>query len=97
MKLAAPCNANQNAEIVQLLITEDLNQFWLGISDNADEGTWRDMNENIVSHENWHAGQPNGGAGTNCAAMLKSWGGTWNDDSCYKRKQYVCEGKCRSV
>lgn len=89
-RLAAPCNSDQNAAILQLLNTKSYNQFWIGISDNAEEGTWRDVEGNILIYENWAAAFPKSDILKNCAKLRKTSG--WKDDECSKPLQYVCEG-----
>lgn len=46
----------------------DNNEFWTGITDDANEGTWVDMDGNVVPSEyiTWAAGEPNGGTAENC-------------------------------
>ena len=97
MTLATPCNVDQSAAILQLLNTKSYNQFWLGMSDSAEEGTWTDVKGDIIIYENWKAGEPNGADRENCATLRKGESGSWNDHVCSTNLQYVCESMYRPV
>ena len=97
MSLAAPCNENQNEELLQLLNSGSYDRFWLGISDITNEGQWMEINsqalegEKLIIYENWNPGEPNGGTTTNCAQMRQNWNGHWNDVNCEENSAFVCE------
>lgn len=47
---------------------------------------------NSTGYANWQPGQPNidsGSGGEHCVEMKRD--GTWNDDECFNRQQYICE------
>ena len=41
--------------------------YWIGLSDNASEGTWRWMESHqTANYTNWWPGEPDGGGSGNC-------------------------------
>ena len=61
--------------------------FWLGISDEETEGTWRYKNGEPISFTNWDANTQTSGG--NCAIttgdlIYPDFHGTWLEDSCTK-------------
>lgn len=66
--------------------------FWIGLSDQEDEGTWRWVDGSTLTYSPWGNGEPNNaGAGEDC--VHSNWGaqGRWNDLPCRRRQPYVCE------
>lgn len=71
--------------------------MWIGLNDNAVEGTYRWSSDNSLlgAYTNWAATQPDnsgGGAGSDCVAMNNVAAGTWDDLVCTTTHGYVCEG-----
>ena len=65
--------------------------MWLGISDIATEGRWVSAQVGTaVTYTPWSKGEPSGGKSENCG-MLQERTGLWNDISCYKNLNYICE------
>ncbi|KAL4231021.1 hypothetical protein ACF0H5_011393 [Mactra antiquata] len=76
-------------------------QFWIGLNDVGEEGTWVWMNSKTplgtTGFTDWFPGQPdNHGVDQNCAAFYinpahhaASW--QWNDVACVTRNHYICE------
>lgn len=55
-------------------------QFWLGMTDNAQEGNWQWISGQPVTYTNWHPGEPNNQWGNEDYAVMINWeGGKWND------------------
>jgi hypothetical protein len=98
--LAAPLDAAEQAFLLTLvtdagkLATE---APWLGLTDEAVEGTWAYRDDTAATYLPWSASRPDGDENDNCAQL--NWplgGGTWNDLSCYSTRtsqSYVCEGR----
>ncbi|XP_064355437.1 macrophage mannose receptor 1-like isoform X2 [Dromaius novaehollandiae] len=68
---------------------------WLGLRDEAAEGTWTRADGSAVSPEagRWQAGQPDGGRRENCVVAGED--GAWSDRPCGSRHAWVCEGQAR--
>ena len=61
------------------------NNYWIGLSDFAQEGTWRwHDSHKEPSYTNWGPGEPdNHGGDENCANKeYRYYGGKWNDQGC---------------
>lgn len=70
---------------------------WIGGTDEAVEGTWKWVNGETWSYENWYPGEPNNSQGIeDCNALYfsKSPSGQWNDGSCLSQVPFVCEWEC---
>jgi len=52
--------------------------FWIGMSDETEEGTWIWSGGEPVDYTNWNSGEPNNSGDEDYAAMWAS-SGTWND------------------
>lgn len=98
--LAAPLDAAEQLYLVTLvtdagkLATE---APWLGVTDEALEGTWVYADASVATYLPWSAARPDGDENDNCAQL--NWplgGGTWNDVSCFSARpsqSYVCEAR----
>ena len=92
--LMVPRSDDANAALVAQLATSTNDRMWLGTSDAAIEGSWErreagSMDGVPLSYTNWAPGQPDGGAGENCAEMWSN--GQWNDMPCSDSKTFACE------
>jgi hypothetical protein len=81
----------ENFTIDQIAGNKDV---WIGITDEATEGTWLDITGQPVSFFRWSLGEPNNGGGNmappeNCGEQYD--GGLWNDTECTGQLRYVCE------
>ena len=68
-------------------------RWWMGISDQATEGTWVWVSGSSA-FRNWCAGQPDNNLGNqDCGAILHSCARplNWDDERCDMRMPYVCE------
>jgi hypothetical protein len=68
--------------------------IWLGITDDANEGQWRDLDgQPLGGFQPWAFLEPNnggiGGDEENCGELYD--GGSWNDAACTATLRYVCE------
>ncbi len=63
--------------------------FWIGFTDELNEGSWQWVTGESVTYTNWVSGEPNdAGAGEDYAIMGSD--GSWNDETMHK-DYYVCE------
>ncbi len=67
--------------------------YWLGLTDQATEGTFRWYDGSLPKWVHWNSGEPNDwGDGEDCAELLGS--GSWNDIGCGGDKRFLCEELC---
>lgn len=65
--------------------------WWIGLSDNALEGTFVWSDNTPRDYTAWAGGEPNNSGGNeNCAHLWDAAGGEWNDILCAVNMSYVC-------
>ena len=63
----AEITSNEEDSLLDKFLLEDL-QYWIGLSDIANEGTWVWQDSHMIAeYTNWAPHQPNYFAGENCA------------------------------
>ncbi|XP_050977646.1 C-type lectin domain family 4 member M [Labeo rohita] len=62
--------------------------FWIGLTDNDEEGRWKWVDGSTLTSGFWSSGEPNGYKGQNC--VLSSPLG-WIDYSCNLSFQWICK------
>ncbi|KAG6922175.1 C-type lectin domain family 4 member G [Chelydra serpentina] len=93
---------DQGAELIiidnpqkQEFLTKNANgkQYWIGLHDVGNEGTFIWVDDSPVSYSNWARGEPNNfGSGEDCVMMFKD--GKWNDATCGMNGDgWICEKK----
>nr|XP_055064548.1 CD209 antigen-like protein E [Misgurnus anguillicaudatus] len=65
-------------------------RHWIGLSDSDVEGIWKWVDGSTLTSVFWKSGEPNGHSGENCVETHSS---EWNDYSCNKAIQWICEKK----
>ncbi len=70
--------------------------WWIGLNDRADEGTFAWPNGSTSTHRHWAGGQPNDYFGQDCVTVDDGTGageerGHWNDRDCGDSHRYICE------
>ncbi|KAG7172555.1 CD209 antigen-like 8 [Homarus americanus] len=94
--LAEPGNLRDLAAILQNLPTK-LKRWWVGGSDEAQEGDWRWLSGRPVSSSDWREGQPSNISLTNdvqdclALAMVKTQSPPLDDYSCWKKRAFICQ------
>ena len=92
--LAIPNNAEENAFIISGMKKTSKEESWIGITDIAQEGVWKDVKGNSLTYTNWASGQPDNSQDIEDYGHLYS-DGQWNDGrgygSMYRSIGFVCE------
>ncbi len=73
--LAIPKNSAENTFLINFITADS----WIGITDEAVEGTWLDIHGNTLTYTNWNAGEPNNTNGVEHFGHLIKTLGNWND------------------
>jgi hypothetical protein len=99
-ELATPATQSEQLALEGALATATT-VSWIGLTDQAAEGTWLWIDGTALSYDNWRTGEPNdsGGVDSTGAAVPEDCaefevGGTWDDQDCLESKDYVCERPC---
>ncbi len=86
-------DAAENDWILSQAQQNGLNETWLGINDRDNERTfvWHDGSSD--GYDGWNNNQPSNGNGQDCGEIhtRDDWAGTWNDESCGDRQDFICE------
>uniref|UniRef100_A0A672YM78 C-type lectin domain-containing protein n=1 Tax=Sphaeramia orbicularis TaxID=375764 RepID=A0A672YM78_9TELE len=64
-------------------------QYWIGLSDREQEGTWTWVDGSPVTLSFWHTGEPNNSGGEDCGETVTY--GQWNDQRCDYHRPWICE------
>ncbi len=65
--------------------------YYFGLTDRAEEGTFVWVDGTPLSYENWHEGEPNDAGGNEDCAHFWGAGGLWNDIPCGFELGFLCE------
>ena len=86
-----PSTLAENNEVQA--IRKEYGIFWIRISDEEKEGTWKDPdNKEVLTFTNWNYDQPNNSGGPQSWGEMYYSDGKWNDDSDTGTNDYiVCE------
>uniref|UniRef100_A0A672HW95 C-type lectin domain-containing protein n=1 Tax=Salarias fasciatus TaxID=181472 RepID=A0A672HW95_SALFA len=77
-----------------MIIDRLYREMWIGLTDSAQEGTWRWVDGTLVNTSFWLPGEPNNsdqGKEENCAEIHIAGG--WNDKLCGFQHHGICEKK----
>ena len=89
--LASVNDSAENTEMVDQAYSRYVGKWWIGLTDQAVEGTWAWIAGDAVTYTNWHAGEPNGGTSESCTQLGRFGDYTWNDEPCSSAFYFVCE------
>ncbi|KJU84923.1 secreted protein containing C-type lectin domain protein [Candidatus Magnetobacterium bavaricum] len=87
--LATLTSKAENDFVYKNCITKGTNYYWLGGTDEEQEGDWKWITGETFSYTNWHTGEPNNLAGQQHYLQLYS-DGTW-DDNWVEQHNLICE------
>uniref|UniRef100_A0A3Q4GFI1 C-type lectin domain-containing protein n=1 Tax=Neolamprologus brichardi TaxID=32507 RepID=A0A3Q4GFI1_NEOBR len=89
---------NQQEQVVNFLINhQDASQlstdFWIGLSDSEEEGTWKWLDGTFLVQGYWNDGEPTNLNDEDCAALYPrvNFFKAWNDVRCGVRRKWICE------
>ena len=90
-----PSTLAENNEVFAMMQKNDSGQIFIRISDEENEGNWKDPDDKeVLTYSNWYSNQPNGGRGENFGLIMENWYdyGKWYDKSdTYRTSSIVCE------
>ena len=88
-KLFEPRDANILKNVIDQAKTQEIGNFWLGIHDIAQEGTFVYASDNTaIEFDDWAYGEPNNvGKKEDCAVVGSN--GKWNDLPCTGQKRSI--------
>ena len=90
-ELATANDAAENIWMVDEAYTRYAGKWWIGLSDQASEGSWVWASGAAVTYTNWSSGEPNGGTSESCCQLGRFGDYTWNDEPCGSSFYFVCE------
>ncbi|KAL4230751.1 hypothetical protein ACF0H5_011126 [Mactra antiquata] len=102
MSISGPTEQNFIQGILSTGQYANLNlNFWIGATDQTNEGGWHWTDNTPFRYLNWHAGEPNnyvvGATPEDCAEMVPSWNYQWNDKYCSKEQVFICKKNAQTV
>jgi hypothetical protein len=78
-------------ELTAIFTLAGSNTIWVGITDEATEGVYKDVKGAVETFLPWAAGQPDNGPGGQADCVLASPALTYADDRCSSAFRAVCE------
>ncbi|XP_070546619.1 uncharacterized protein [Ptychodera flava] len=67
------------------------NDFWIGLSDIAEEGVYRWYDDSIASYYHWVDGEPTNEPESDCVKLDFGNDHKWNDEPCSDKYSYICQ------
>ncbi|GFN79590.1 C-type mannose receptor 2 [Plakobranchus ocellatus] len=96
VKVQDDCMSKSIEEQIKSRPADD--NFWIGLSDQIKEGTWRWLDDDeAVIYKNWAPGQPNNHQvsghkrGQDCVEIGSHKKAQWNDQDCNVAYKFICE------
>ena len=92
-KLPEPKSAEEDDEIVELAKSYNMDAFWIGVDDLAEEGVFKyESDESPVTYTDWQPGMPdNYDNNEHCVEISGLLNYRWNDQDCSAVLPSVCE------
>uniref|UniRef100_A0A3B3I0P6 C-type lectin domain-containing protein n=1 Tax=Oryzias latipes TaxID=8090 RepID=A0A3B3I0P6_ORYLA len=81
---------NTNDEKTFLVAFRD-KPVWIGLTDKAEEGTWKWVDGSPLNLKFWGSDQPDNSGEEDCGHIRNGFPGVWNDISCLSSMQWICE------
>lgn len=83
-------SAEELAQIIEAAGAIGIGDWWIGLSDRAEEGTFRWEDGSPYDFEAWRPGEPNNAVEAENCAVLVGWR-AWNDTDCASTFSYICQ------
>lgn len=90
-ELASITNEAEHTAYLRATLGLHWTSWWLGLSDQAEEGTFVWSDGEPATFTRWSSGEPNDAGGREDCAQLVPWSGRWNDIDCARRLPFVCQ------
>ena len=92
-KLVEPKKKSEYDEIVAVAKYKGLKEFWLGVNDKSNEGTFvYGSDQSSVNWTNWYPGEPNNSYNNEDCVISAGWASwKWVDTWCAKLLPVVCQ------
>lgn len=90
MQLAVPQGPEDNAFLAELAARSWTGSAFLGLTDEASEGSFVDQNGDGSGFSAWYDGEPNNYGDEDCVELYAATG-TWNDVPCWFELAVLCE------
>ena len=95
--LATIASEEEQDFIYNNVIINTLANYWIGLSDVENEGSFEWVTGEEVFYQNWNTSEPNGGFNENYVEVYSEnsqWPGMWNDTPISVERYYVLELEC---
>ncbi len=91
-------SAENDAVFAQAEAANPSTAWWIGLSDQAGEGSFDWQSGSTGSFVHWRLGEPNDfGGAEDCVAWADNSFGYWNDQGCEATAPFICEAGCDPV
>ncbi|XP_062606241.1 C-type lectin domain family 3 member A-like, partial [Saccostrea cucullata] len=73
-------------------------QFWIGISDIAEEDRWiYSSSQQPITIRDFNSNNPNGQKNSNCVVLWHDYHGRWSDEPCHSTFYFICEAENETI
>ena len=97
-KLFEPKSAESNDEVISLARDNNMDSFWIGVDDLAQEGDFTyESDETSVTYTDWEIGMPDNYLNNEHCVQIFNYGNVdtpnykWNDQDCNAVLKSICE------